>query len=128
VSLCLGCACAWIGRVGESWVCLCLDRMLCRVGFCAFSGQKIPKKLGFEPRNSCLFSNTGDQQHQWDILFVRGNADNWCDVGMGKSINNFVNGDRHCGKMARRRWAKARRLRLRGFCRRLRGVWVGKGT
>jgi hypothetical protein len=34
---------------------------------CAFSGRKIPKKSGFEPRNSCLFGDTGDQLHQWDI-------------------------------------------------------------
>jgi hypothetical protein len=24
-------------------------------------------QAGFEPRNSCLFGNTGDQLHQWDI-------------------------------------------------------------
>jgi hypothetical protein len=62
MSVCLGCDFAWIG------CCAGLDL--------GFFRSKNHKKLLFKPRNSCFFSNTGDQQHQWDIpwhvAFIRG--------------------------------------------------------
>ena len=71
MSVNLGCVCAWIGGVGVSWVCLCLDRrcrcvlgvsfawighvgvswvcldrLLCGVGFVLFQVEKSRKNRG----------------------------------------------------------------------------------
>jgi hypothetical protein len=64
VSVWCGCVCAWIGGVSGSWVCQCLDRLLCGVGFGLFQVEKSQRNQGsnlgtlaFSLKNVFILSN-----------------------------------------------------------------------